>query len=47
VGFEPWVDIGLGKLNGLEAANRSREVAPEAAIIFLTENTTKTSYKQH
>ena len=35
------VDIGLRKLNGLEAANRIREVAPEAAIIFLTENNDK------
>lgn len=35
------LDIGLGKLNGLEAANRIREVAPEAVIIFLTENSDK------
>jgi NarL family two-component system response regulator LiaR len=35
------LDIGLGKLNGLEAANRIREVTPEAAIIFLTENNDK------
>ena len=35
------LDIGLGKLNGLEAANRIREVAPETAIIFLTENNDK------
>ena len=35
------LDIGLPKLNGIEAANRIRRVAPEAAIIFLTENRNK------
>jgi DNA-binding NarL/FixJ family response regulator len=35
------LDIGLPKLNGLEAASRIREVAPDAAIIFLTENNDK------
>jgi DNA-binding NarL/FixJ family response regulator len=35
------LDIGLPKLNGLETANRIREVAPEAAIIFLTQNDDK------
>ena len=35
------LDIGLPKLNGLEAATRIREVAPDAAIIFLTENNDK------
>jgi DNA-binding NarL/FixJ family response regulator len=32
------LDIGLPNLNGLEAANRIRQVAPDAAIIFLTQN---------
>ena len=32
------LDIGLPDLNGLEAANRIRQVAPDAAIIFLTQN---------
>jgi DNA-binding NarL/FixJ family response regulator len=32
------LDIGLPNLNGLEAAKRIRQVAPNAAIIFLTQN---------
>lgn len=32
------LDIGLPNLDGLEAANRIRQVAPNAAIIFLTQN---------
>ena len=32
------LDIGLPTLNGLEAANRIRQVAPDAKIIFLTQN---------
>jgi DNA-binding NarL/FixJ family response regulator len=32
------LDIGLPNLNGLEAANRIRQVAPGAKIIFLTQN---------
>ena len=35
------LDIGLPNLNGLEAANRIRQVAPDAAIIFLTQNIDK------
>jgi DNA-binding NarL/FixJ family response regulator len=35
------LDIGLPGLNGLEAANRMRQVAPDAAIIFLTANRSK------
>jgi len=35
------LDIGLPNLNGLEAANRIRQVAPDAAIIFLTANRNK------
>jgi len=35
------LDIGLPNLNGLEAANRIRRVAPNAAIIFLTQNRDK------
>jgi len=31
------LDIGLPTLNGLEAANRIRQVAPDARIIFLTQ----------
>jgi DNA-binding NarL/FixJ family response regulator len=32
------LDIGLPKLNGIEAARQIRKVAPESKIIFLTEN---------
>jgi DNA-binding NarL/FixJ family response regulator len=32
------LDIGLPNLNGLEAANRIRQVAPSAKILFLTQN---------
>jgi DNA-binding NarL/FixJ family response regulator len=32
------LDIGLPGLNGLEAANRIRQVAPDSRIIFLTQN---------
>ena len=35
------LDIGLPKLNGLEAANRIRQVASDAKIIFLTSNRDK------
>jgi DNA-binding NarL/FixJ family response regulator len=35
------LDIGLPTLNGLEAANRIREVAPDSKIIFLTQNSGK------
>ena len=35
------LDIGLPNLNGLEAANLIRQVAPDAGIIFLTENRSK------
>jgi DNA-binding NarL/FixJ family response regulator len=35
------LDIGLPSLDGLEAAKRIRQVAPEAAIIFLTQNSDK------
>ena len=31
------LDIGLPGLNGIEAARRVRELAPEAKIIFLTQ----------
>ena len=31
------LDIGLPNLNGLEAANRIRQIAPDAGIIFLTQ----------
>jgi DNA-binding NarL/FixJ family response regulator len=32
------LDIGLPNLNGLEAANRIRQVVPSAKILFLTQN---------
>ena len=35
------LDISLPNLNGLEAANRIRQVVPDAAIIFLTANRSK------
>lgn len=35
------LDISLPKLDGLEAASRIRQVAPDAAIIFLTQNSDK------
>jgi DNA-binding NarL/FixJ family response regulator len=35
------LDIGLPKLNGLEAANRIRQVASGAKILFLTSNRDK------
>ena len=35
------LDIGLPDLDGVEAANRIRQVAPDAAIIFLTANRNK------
>jgi DNA-binding NarL/FixJ family response regulator len=35
------LDIGLPNLNGLEAANRIRQVAPGAKILFLTNNMDK------
>lgn len=35
------LDIGLPNLNGVEAAKRIRQVAPDAAIIFLTQTRDK------
>jgi DNA-binding NarL/FixJ family response regulator len=35
------LDMGLPTLNGIEAANRIRQVAPDVAIIFLTQNRDK------
>ena len=32
------LDIGLPRLNGIEAARRIRKVAPDSKIIFLTED---------
>lgn len=35
------LDIGLPSLSGIDAANRIRQVAPDARIIFLTQNSDK------
>jgi DNA-binding NarL/FixJ family response regulator len=35
------LDIGLPNLSGIQAANRIRQVAPGAKIIFLTQNSNK------
>jgi len=35
------LDIGLPNLNGIEAANRIRQVAPGARIVFVTQNSDK------
>jgi len=35
------LDIGLPNLNGIEAANRIRQLVPGAKIIFLTQNSDK------
>jgi DNA-binding NarL/FixJ family response regulator len=32
------LDVGLPKLNGLEAASQIRAISPEAKILFLSEN---------
>jgi DNA-binding NarL/FixJ family response regulator len=32
------LDIGLPKLNGIEAARRIRQLAPKSKILFLSEN---------
>jgi two-component system nitrate/nitrite response regulator NarL len=39
------LDIGLPNLNGLEVANRVRQVAPDSPIIFLTQNNDKTTVR--
>ena len=36
------LDIGLPKLNGLEAAKRIRKVAPHAKILFLSQESSPT-----
>ena len=38
------LDIGLPSLDGLEAANRIRQVAPDAGIIFLTQKTERRQF---
>jgi DNA-binding NarL/FixJ family response regulator len=35
------LDVGLPNLDGLKAANRIRKIAPDARIIFLTQNRDK------
>ena len=37
------LDIGLPKLNGIEAARRIRKVAPDSKIIFLTQESSADS----
>ena len=32
------LDVGLPSLNGLEAANRIRQITPDVRIVFLTQN---------
>ena len=33
------LDIGLSRLNGIDAAKRIQQVAPSAKVIFVTQNT--------
>lgn len=40
------LDIGLPKLNGIEAARRIREVAPQSKIIFVTQETSADIMKE-
>lgn len=40
------LDIGLPKLNGIEAARQIREVAPQSKIIFVTQETSADIMKE-
>lgn len=40
------MDIGLPKLNGLEAASRIRELVPSSKIVFLTQETSAEVLKE-
>ena len=40
------LDIGLPKLNGIEAARQVREVAPQSKIIFVTQETSADIMKE-
>ena len=40
------LDIGLPKLNGIEAARQIREIAPQSKIIFVTQETSAEIMKE-
>ncbi|HKD52117.1 MAG TPA: response regulator transcription factor [Candidatus Acidoferrum sp.] len=40
------LDIGLPKLNGIEAARQIREVAPQSKIVFVTQETSADIMKE-
>ena len=40
------LDIGLPKLNGIQAALQIQQVSPKSKILFLSENRSRTSQKK-